>query len=1724
MKQIEEVHNFVGMAKDLSQSKTPATVLYDARNIRVDTNKNEQMLSITNEQGTLDLNIEIEGMYLGHAILNNYLVIFSTKSNIGGKDYITRIDISNPSLNKILFEGYLNFNINKSIETLVSFENEDIQKVYWVDGVNQPRIINIAPKEDYRISTYTSDSFNFVRELQLNEEVHIEKIIGGVGQFDPGVIQYSFTYFNRYGQETNVFYTSPLFYTSFMDRAGNAEEKVTNAFKITVDNLDTNFDYVRIYCTQWTTRDQATVRKVMDVSIKEDAELIPEYITGSKSYLQQKDFTTIQVDLGDGSGLRDISSALTAMAYPGLSAQVLWYKIDTNRYPNIKLIVGKKEVFSNLPNTYIYVSASILTSSLYTVDGSISPGVIAIMAYEHKTITTAIPKTLEYIETVYPKGTSIHIIDTGLIGETEDANRLLYVGGFDITASTLDQKDNTLFLGNLKINIPSINNVMYDAVTSIVDKLHEFYGLDTQQPYNATTRARFTSSRRRVSASNNTKGDFYWQNLLNCKEILLDEGTALEERTLPSPLGFKYREYYRLGVQFQYKEGQWSMPVWLGDYRIETYPEDKRTLVIADNRNVLATNTSDWYTNIPTIETTIPSNIINKLVQNDYKKARAVIVSPDVNDRTILIQGVANPTMFRKVDRNGEHAQEDGLGFLYAQASWLWRTSSIAIIPQYNYELKDNKYITAVLNNIKYNKNEFMNTAHTAGIAQNHTIGRVFLDSTKVPPVTIKDYAGLKTFYEQNYTNDDKILDPKIKNNTRTEFDHNDKILYYKASTEIQGTYNEENQFNVDRNLITIHSPELILEEDSWLFDYYKADLEYVGGVHFDQTYGDINILTQTATISQNGTGFVHKPLKVGGEYNLISGLFYNDYMVGKTTDDGEPDGTITESSKTAPWVGQSFAMYWMVHLWNRKGSLNNDSTRDSDDGVKSAELLKKIISNYKCGQATQYFSIEKVNKWKVFTSKIYKSEQMESEMINGHSYYGNIEEILTPNQRYYLYCAGKPFGTGAGKESYQPAVGTADVDFSSIPYYRIEPMVVPYSQDGDTKKNLSKADWFAGVTQLILDTKINSYISLHDWWSGPGHTDLIQLVSDDAPLWIYTYPTENAIYNNSPGIWHSRLSQYADFKDPVLMKYRTTPHVVTQLEYNSELPDPEYNYYIDNNGILRYCGFLKDYWYMIDFNNYVAPTRNNEAYHSNLPLVELVREYDPKSIFGGTTNEALYNNVWIAAGEPVKLELNSDCKVKYSYGDTYYQKFECLKTAPFSEEDPNMLIDIAAFMVESRINIDGRWDDNRGKISNLTCRPRNFNLYNPVYSQENNYFTYKILDNRFDLNTFSNQLTWTLEKSAGAYVDNWTNITLANTWDLDGDKGPLNKIKYWQNTLYCFQDSSIADFKFNSRVQINTSDGTPIELANSGKAEGPTYLYDGIGCVNKWSITNTENALYFIDTFSKDLYAINPRAQSPSENLSRTKQMSSWFQENISNIEWNPYEYSEKAFADNTENKIYITTSKETLCYSENTQLFESLFDYQAVPMMGTIKNNFYSIYNSKLYQMFAGDYNIYYGEYKPWYIEFISNGNSEQQQRQEDSALRVDKLFSTLEYRMDIYDDTDLIHDKSFDYIQVHNEYQNTGIINLDNVKDRQTNLAKKFRIWRIQIPKQGRDRIRNPWTFIKLGMYSESELQTQNKYINTKYKIGNIVNTKTLEENDIYCATGRAVLHDMIVNLFI
>ena len=478
--------------------------------------------------------------------------------------------------------------------------------------------------------------------------------------------------------------------------------------------------------------------------------------------------------------------------------------------------------------------------------------------------------------------------------------------------------------------------------------------------------------------------------------------------------------------------------------------------------------------------------------------------------------------------------------------------------------------------------------------------------------------------------------------------------------------------------------------------------------------------------------------------------------------------------------------------------------------------------------------------------------------------------------------------------------------------------------------------------------------------------------------------------------------------------------------------------------------------------------TNNTETPSPYLLLAEIVKNIPEDSRFGGKSESALSQNLWVPAGRPVTLQQGEEVvRVPYEYGDTWYSRYDCIKTYPYTPEDENQIVEIGSFMCETRVNIDGRYDKNRGNLSNLYTTPNNFNLINNIYSQSDNFFNYRILNkDYYKQSSFNNQITWSKEKHAGEEIDTWANVTLANTLDMDGSNGKVTSIKSWNDMLMCFQEKAVNQLMFNSRVQIPTSDGVPIEISNGYKVDGSRVFSNTIGCTNKWSISVTPSGIYFIDSNTNDIYLFN----GSINKLGSTNGMSWWIKDNNPSHIWSPTISGSngiRTFYDSKYDDIYFTpgpmyNQPDALCYSNKLQQFTSLMSYGGTQAMFNFSDRFFSLKNTSngigLYQNNAGDYNYFYGEYKEWDFSFIENDNP-----------LYTKIFDTIELRADVYNSNkELLYERPINNIEVSNEYQSSS-----SIFDSKT-LRSKFRIWRGVIPRNSgtRQRIRNPWTMITLG----------------------------------------------------
>ena len=1588
MQRKRSVHIPKGMTKDVSDSKLGSEYYIDALNIRLTAQDDNTLMSITNAKGNKQITLDsaILGSYLGHAVLNSYIVIFTVNDSTG---YIYRIDTENNYHTVLLAYGPFGFDTDHPIETLPMYEKEDVQKIYWIDGKNQPRFINIADKIKSGIivprtsATVPSSktAFDFVATMALNEKVTITRNEATIGTISAGTIQYALTYYNLYGQETNIFHQSSLNYISYNNRGASPEDTTVSAsFTLKLENLDSNFEFVRIYAIHRTSLNAVpTVRRVVDLPVV--------------------NYPITFTDDGSTGELVD---------------------------PTIMLFVGGKTI---IPQAMSHKDNTLFFGN-YQEQGSIVSSAIKSLC-KNAPISFSRSKSLEMA-----KEAGYYSYKSSLTKSLDKISTFKYLEWyrFGIQAQkATGEWSEPIYIKDLKNELPinySGNNVLLVEAKSVLP----------ESVKNALKAEGYVNVRPLVVYPTLTDRECICQGVVNPTVFNVEDrntnspwcqsswffrpNSPIQITSGGSPVTPSYKSVYCLHIieydrSYNPKAGDY---IWVDFYRIDPgYTARCRLKVLGITTNVERTGGYG---------------------HDNYAMLAVEIDDPNTYTFSDLISDNSAYTRYLKVynrdDNNaviGEALYSSGgvLGIISSSVleSVLPATGSSAIMswnPQWSWTSDSYTWHTnlaLIKNNSEttqfYLQAKFKVTSST----EDAVLGTIPEFRHWQPLASAKKRNGE---IQCNFvsTGNLKTSWTSMGNNDTQRYAANfiEKVISINPKSTDSSLNNDSyvdqfsDMFFVDQSVVTFHSPDIEFDTNTRSIDNSLLKMRIVGYVPITATISDVDIQTSSIQLNYRNTtalprGFWHETVGNTGYYGIGSlnaaPMWYDDEYHGNKDEGGENKKQYTTAFMTYPW--------------HRNGSLNNQNAKDSNN-YRSAVLKRKIMSNLRFSYKSYYLEGDTTiasmpnTQYNLSGISLFDSNETINSRINGNltdskniNYYGNVDKIV-----------------------------------SSSRVFRID------SSHQVTGYPIFKTSRFQAGASLT---------GYHN---------------------AYTLSSVNEITDHAEeGDVSSTQKQQRFGSDPVSIKYKSTPHAVLALQGDSSykiLPTAKYN------GIaLNTVSGTTPFWSTTyqDVKQSVLPINMNYGW---LWLVELYND-NVQNRFGGTSDNAIENNTWLPCGQPVSIDDAADSTkgIKWTEGDTFFQRYDCLKTYPFTNEDTNSVVDILSFMVETRVNIDGRYDRNRGQNSNLQMSPINFNLLNHVYSQNNNFFSYRTLDKTlFNVDTYKNYITWTKKKTPGEEVDTWTNITLANVLDLDGDKGNITALKRFNNSLFAFQDKAFSQILYNENTQLSTTAGVPIEIANSGKVDGKRYVSETVGCANKWSIIESPYGLYFMNSNNASINLYNGQLL----DLTSKYGFNSWARKLINKESWKPSFNTFRTFYDRNSKDVYFVNKDIALDFSETMNQFTSFISYENTPAMFNVANKFYAFKNGQLYEQEAGDYGVFFGVCKPYHITFIDNQD-----------YVHDKIYTNLEFRAVV--DPDMSNNAfnlPFDKLTANTDYQ-SGTVDFKpqqgNIYKSYPSLVRKFRIWRADIPRavwttaggiRKQDRMRNPWIYLKLEKTAFNNLSKQNK----------------------------------------
>ena len=1575
------------------------------------------------------------GTVLGSTTIDNKIVLFTKLSE--DEDAIIVGEIQDGVLDcKCLFVGDLNFSVDNPIECIASYEADDVQKVYWVDGINQPRVVNICKTYNY------STAFDFAPSIPEGISVNIEKEYNGSGNFPTGVIQYFITFYNKFESETCAAYESPLYYISPRDRGGNVNELQTCNFKITIDCASKGFEYARVY-------------------------------------------SLIRTSL------------------------------------------------NSTPQAYIVEDVKLRDN-----------------------------------------GTTV-VSDTNMLNTPIAPTDIMFLGGNTIIASTIEQKDNTLFLGN----ISEVTTDITSAIKQIENKGTLSFG------------SKFVPTK--LSTNEYYK---YSPNL------------DLSSRDIKT---FKYLEWYKIGIQFQLQSGEWSSTVELGDVQNDVRPNS-----ISENNSYSDVDSSDEGIWLPALKFIPSSDLLNILKENpSIKNWRLVMAEHSPETRTIKSQGLVIPTIFNLQERADDTCYSSPLWTLNT-ALYGEHLGSIDLdaggsntdgSAQYSFEMYPFFHMPTAFYREKEGKYFKLNSAIKDTSKEEYSSTEAYLVSVQpivivdrytkyIPPwgFDIVDDFICKIKVGIKNINSDTVSYSEVQIYKYTAPAMNRRSSLKKLSSEVKkivwldiwdtslGSIKVSDLRNVNKNE-TIFKDGEIPSGDSLRDDYgvsstndktitlssYLRDVVYTKDIEALKNYGNqyfldaniCNFLSPNIESINKGAKF-----RIVGFTNIINSI--SDYSIDVedstlgTTTYRYPTYNVNTLSmrvfaKDKFLSGMvSFPLWpylnklYYINYWHNGGNILSD---------KFTLKNKKFANMWYCDNTTYTYPIE--------YGSINESANVDNEtvLLDSKIYKSKYQNVLFPKSNVISYIGG---GSESDYPYKQPVNETTPLDkvVEAIQDTdSTEPLTEEVTNVGavDIKHNSSKhtvfklpaKEGFFGILPNYTPTKEgDSFVYSNAVYpTGVENVDYIFYISNPSRATILDNDFNGniyfSLYNNSLQIAsiggnHSILIE-ADYsntpeinvisvEDKFSMQQPTFQNIYTErqekggfdLEYtgkkwlikiagrddyllvklvggylksdNSILYDSATATIVKDSASLSVTNVNSNKEYLITSYKpesdgvmtfyinrktmFQIPEIQDSRYtelNPKLFIGEFYIDYNKDTFFGGDSQNCRF----IPISETYPVTATEGWGLE---GDTYYQRHDNVRIYESNSEDTNQNIDAVSFMLEAYENLDGDYRTQRGRLdtTNLTVENTN-NAINPVYSQINNYTSSYILDEKFEDSTHPTLYAWSLSKQNLADIDTWTSINLSSSLKLDGDKGVLTKIKRWNNQLLAFQEKGLAVINFNQQTTISTSDGVPVEIANSGKVTGHYYISSTQGCKNKWSISDSPYGLYFIDSYNKSINVFNSEG---IRSLSTINLFQDWVVENEKGFIWNPTNNGGfKSFYDPIHKEMYFINDETALCYNELLGQFTSFYDYDKLNSMLPVNGYMYGIREGEFHKLFEG----------PDYCNLFGNNVNYSMTYKVSKDTFIDKTWTNIEYRADVYDRGNISDINSvisskdtFNTLEVWNEYQK-GTANL--LGNKYPNAKVKFRVWRADIPRDfkfKRDRIRNPWIMLKLEKTSNTNKRMEFHDLIVKY----------------------------------
>lgn len=464
-------------------------------------------------------------------------------------------------------------------------------------------------------------------------------------------------------------------------------------------------------------------------------------------------------------------------------------------------------------------------------------------------------------------------------------------------------------------------------------------------------------------------------------------------------------------------------------------------------------------------------------------------------------------------------------------------------------------------------------------------------------------------------------------------------------------------------------------------------------------------------------------------------------------------------------------------------------------------------------------------------------------------------------------------------------------------------------------------------------------------------------------------------------------------------------------------------------------------------------------------------------ALYGGYDISSRSRTEYVSIGEA--YDISNAIAVVESPGDTYVQVFKNTRLTKIPgtvyTKDVQVIVETLEYLVETTINLVERNDSSISSWDAVVDpTSEEGTSYNRVYSTDATIqtFTTDSLKLR-NIERKEVEIIASKVKIPGEFVDNWVDFRPNEVMYLDGKYGPVNNVVNHWDQLFAFQDFAVAKLAVNPRVQIQDSDSVSIQLGTGQVLHDYQYLTTKSGCINKWAITSTNSGLYYLDANLKQLQRLQP--EKGIEGVSEAKGLHGFLQKMLDRDVLrtdNPVTQQGAVIGyDIVNGDVFTTVIKNgesfTLSFNEKMNAFTSFYSF--IPTRYIVKGERVVTVpsnNNTLWSHTKGaPYQTWYGTKHESDITILINTD----------VPGMEKVFNNIEFDSEVTLDGVDVYNSTITSIEAWTTYQESGKIPLVVGRD----IIRKFRTWRTFIPreKNSRNRLRDKWLFLKVGYDSQN-----------------------------------------------